>query len=168
MIQYACIILRISLPGALGLLYFREERSEAMSSIYNSDEIKTLMKRVLSEYCSCGQIGISCDRAGVRRKTHDHWMEKYPRYKELVEEVKERFWDNMEVVAHDRAKEKSDALLMFLLKSNRPEKYRDTVDANLNHQNVTPVQLIFAEGMLSEEEKAILTNQGGEKDAGDN
>ena len=124
------------------------------------------MKRFLREYVSCGQIGVACDRAGIRRKTHAQWMEKYPRYKELVEEVTERFWDNMELVAFDRAREKSDSLLMFLLKANKPEKYRDSVDANVNHQNTgPPIQLIFAEGMLNPEEQKLL--EGGNTDERD-
>jgi len=138
---------------------------------YTADEKKTFMKRVLEEFVSCGNIGIACDKAGIRRGTHRDWMEKYPRYKQLVDEVQERFWDNMEVVAHQRAREKSDALLIFLLKANKPEKYRDTVDANLNHNtNGAPIQLIFAEGMLSDEEKKLLQPEVKEEsnDAGNN
>jgi hypothetical protein len=132
-----------------------KEEEIALHAEYTGEEVKTLMKKILDNFLTCGQIGVSCDRAGVRRKTHHAWMEKYPRYKELVEDIQTRFWDNMEVVAHERAKEKSDALLMFLLKANRPDKFRDSVDVN-NKGPQAPIQLIFADGMLNAEEKKLL------------
>lgn len=122
------------------------------------------MKNVLQEYVKCGVIGLACDRAGVRRRTHYDWLEKHPTYKELYEELKEKFVDGLEEVAINRAKEKSDSLLMFLLKAERREKYGDKSDVNLAGQrNAPPIQLVFAEGMLTEEEKKILTGEGEEE-----
>lgn len=127
------------------------------------EDTKELMKNVLNEYVKCGVIGVACDRAGVRRRTHFEWMEKHPKYKELYEEVKEKFVDGLEEVAVSRAKEKSDSLLMFLLKAERREKYGDKSDVNLAGQrNAAPIQLVFAEGMLNDDERRML---GGMPDA---
>ena len=124
------------------------------------ESTKELMKNVLSEYVRCGVIGLACDRAGVRRKTHYGWLEKHPRYKELFEEIREKFVDGLEEVAINRAKEKSDGLLMFLLKAERREKYGDKADLNLAGQrSAAPIQLVFAESMLTEAEKRILKGE---------
>ena len=127
------------------------------------ESTKELMKNVLNEYVKCGVIGLACDHAGVRRKTHYDWLEKHPKYKELYEEIREKFVDGLESVAINRAREKSDSLLMFLLKAERRDKYGDKNDVSLAGQRgAPPIQLVFAEGMLNEDEKRML---GGEDDA---
>jgi len=118
---------------------------------------KELMKLVLSAYVTCGVIGKACDTAGVRRKTHYEWMAKHAKYRELFEELREKFVDGLEQVAIDRAMEKSDNLLMFLLKAERREKYGDRQDIALSGQmHKPPIQLVFAEGMLTESERMML------------
>jgi hypothetical protein len=116
---------------------------------------KVLMQRVLSAYVRVGVIGIACDEAGVRRSTHRQWLENFPKYKELFEELQEKFTDGLEKVAIDRAKEKSDPLLAMLLKANRRDKYGDK--AELDHKNLnSPITLVFSEGMLNDDEKKLL------------
>lgn len=125
-------------------------------------ETKELMQRVLSNYVQLGVIGLACDKAGVRRKTHNEWMIKYPVYKEKFEELREKFVDGLESVAIERAKEKSDGLLMFLLKAERREKYGDQSNVNLGSQTGAPIQLVFAEGMLNDEEKKLIGGSSNE------
>lgn len=121
----------------------------------DKDEIKFLMQKVLNEYVRCGVIGTACDRAGVRRNVHKEWLERFPKYKELYEEIREKYVDGLEVVAHERAREKSDSLLMFLLKAERREKFGDRTE--LDHKNAqAPITLVFAEGMLNEDEKRLI------------
>jgi hypothetical protein len=128
-------------------------------------ETKELMRLVLSHYAQCGVIGTACDKAGVRRKTHYDWYEKHERYKELFDELRERFVDGLEEVAIERAKTKSDSLLMFLLKAERREKFGDKADIELSgRKQGAPIQLVFAEGMLNDDEKAMLS---GEKKEGE-
>lgn len=126
---------------------------------YTIEETKELMRRVLEAYVSCGVIGLACDKAGVRRKLHQEWLEKHPSYKVRFEEMRERFVDGLESVAIQRAKDKSDSLLMFLLKAEKREKYGDKADVALSGQLAgPPVTLVFAEGMLSEEEKKLMNS----------
>jgi hypothetical protein len=129
--------------------------NQAPGEVTNPDT-KVAMVRVLNEYAKCGVIGLACDRAGVYRNDHKKWLETYPKYKELFETLKERFVDGLEEVAIQRAREKSDSLMIFLLKAHKPDVYGDKIDANLN-VNQQPITLTFAEGMLSEREKALLT-----------
>jgi len=123
---------------------------------YDLATTKTFMSRVLQEYVKCGVIGTACDRAGVRRKLHDAWIENYPMYKEKYQEMKEVFIDGLEVTAIERAKEKSDTLLQFLLKANKPDKYGDKSQIEMRGKIAAPITLVFNESMLNENEKKIL------------
>lgn len=122
------------------------------------EDVKDEMMAVLREFVNIGVIGRACDNAGVPRSKHQEWLNKYPLYKERFEEVRDTFVDGLEMIAIQRAKEKSDSLLTLMLKAHRREVYGDRVD--MNHSGVgNQIQLIFAEGMLSDEEKKII--QGG-------
>lgn len=118
---------------------------------------KDEMTAVLRAFVNLGVIGRACDNAGVPRATHNKWLEQYPIYKKRFEEVREMFVDGLEMIAIERAKEKSDSLLTLMLKSHRREVYGDK--SEMNHTGIgNQIQLIFAEGMLSDEEKAIINN----------
>lgn len=118
--------------------------------------IREKMTLILEEYAKSGVIGNSCDLAGVRRKDHYLWLKEYEDYKEMYDIVTERFVDGLELVAIERAKEKSDGLLQMLLKAKRSEVYRDRSEVNVKGEKGGGIQLVFASGMLSEEEKRIL------------
>lgn len=114
---------------------------------------------VLRNYVKIGVIGPACDRAGIRRKTHYEWLDAYPKYKAVYGELKERFLDGLEQVAIERAKEKSDNLLQFLLKSYRRDIFGD--QSKIQHEAKDGgVTLVFAEGMLNEEEKKMMREGG--------
>ena len=125
--------------------------------------IQEEMLAVLRKFAELGVIGPACDKSGVRRKSHVDWLSKYPQYKEVYNELRERFVDGLEVVAIARAKEKSDSLLSFLLKSYRRDQFGDQSRLDLHGQQGGGITLLFADGMLNEEEKKIMN--GGEVDA---
>jgi hypothetical protein len=121
-------------------------------------EIKESMRRILTELVSCGVIGTACIRAGVPVSTHKQWLKKYPAYKTRFDEIKERFVDGLETVAIERAKEKSDALLTLMLKAHRREVYGDRSQLELQaNLDKPPIQIVFAEGMLTPAEKEMLS-----------
>ena len=121
-------------------------------------ETKEKMMRVLKEFVNLGVIGRAFDNAGVPRSYHLKWLEQYPIYKKRFEEVKEMFVDGLEVVAIQRAKEKSDSLLTLMLKAHRREVYGDK--SEIEHKGLkNQIQLVFAESMLTEEEKKLLSDQ---------
>lgn len=119
-----------------------------------SEQVRKLMTAALNEFVKCGVIGIAFDKTGLPRRLHRVWKELYPEYKEMFDTMNERFVDGLESVAIDRAKEKSDTLMVLLLKANRPEKYNLTADVNLTSKN--DVRFVFPEGILSDEEKRLL------------
>lgn len=122
------------------------------------DKVKEDMTAVLRCYVNLGVIGRAFDDAGVPRKYHLQWMSEYPEYKERFEECRDRFVDGLEVTAIDRAKEKSDALLRMMLEAHRSEVYGSKTE--ITHKGTQgQIQLVFAEGMLTDEEKKILKGE---------
>ena len=121
-------------------------------------EIKAQMMAVLREFVNIGVVGRACDNAGVSHKKHDNWLHDYPIYKKRFEEVRGMFVDGLEMIAIQRAKEKSDSLLTLMLKSHRREVYGDRTE--VNHLGTAgQIQLVFAEGMLSDEEKRLIKGE---------
>ena len=121
------------------------------------ENIKKQMTAVLQEYLNLGVIGRAFDEAGVDRSYHLKWVKEFLVYKERFEEVRNKFVDGLEIIAIQRAKEKSDSLLTLMLKAHRPEVYGDK--SEIKHTMSNQIQLVFAEGMLSPEEKALLQNK---------
>lgn len=124
--------------------------------VVTKGETKQKMVRVLNEYVRCGVIGLACDRAGISRQQHTKWLESFPQYKELYEVMKERFTDGLEAVAIERAKEKSDSLMIAMLKAHRKEVYGEQAKLDVSMTQNAPITLLFAEGMLNENEKRLL------------
>lgn len=71
-----------------------------------------------------GNITTSCLGSGISRNTIYVYMEDTS-FKQRVDKAKETAIEHLEGYALERAKNGSDVLIMFLLKSLRPEKYRD-------------------------------------------
>lgn len=72
-----------------------------------------------------GNITTSCIGAGISRNTIYLYMGSDEVFKQRVDSAKETAIEYLEGYALERAKNGSDVLVMFLLKSLKPEKYRD-------------------------------------------
>lgn len=130
------------------------------------EETKKQMILVLREFVKVGVIGVAAENVGVPRRTHYSWMKKYPIYAKRFNEVREIFVDGLESIAIDRAKTKSDALLMMLLKAHRRDVYGDKTE--MTHKgNMAAIQLIIPESMLNDEEKKLLSERSCEGEESD-
>jgi AcrR family transcriptional regulator len=94
-------------------------------------------------FATLGNVLKSAEGAGVGRRTVYHWLEDDARFKELYAEAREDALDRLEEEARRRAvdgvlepvyqggrkvgeiRQFSDTLLMLLLKSKRPDVFRD-------------------------------------------
>jgi hypothetical protein len=98
---------------------------------------KPRQKRFLAAYRECGVIGEAARIAGVDRTQHWQWL-KDPQYAQQFEDCKQDAIDNLVSIARKRALEKSDTLLIFLLKSARPEEFSEAhrlyIDGKLTHR----------------------------------
>ena len=119
-------------------------------------EVIKRMVVYIASYVNFGTVEVADSMLAMASSTRRDWMEECPAFAEAVLESRDVIADELESVALERAKAKSDTLLMFLLKAYRPEKFRDRVDSNV-YQHGGGVTLTFNDGMLSPEEKALHT-----------
>lgn len=72
-----------------------------------------------------GNVRAACEKAGIARKTaYDH-KDRSPEFAAQWDEAIQEACDILEAAAFRRATASSDTLLIFLLKANRPAKYRE-------------------------------------------
>lgn len=73
----------------------------------------------------------ACRLAGVQPRTYYRHYETYGNFRVLCEEAKEAGVDRLAGIAWKRAEEKSDSLLIFLLKTHRPEIYNPRIKIDM-------------------------------------
>lgn len=78
-----------------------------------------------------GNTRLSADGAGVDRTTPYARAARDPRFAAQWAQAQEDAVDVLEAEARRRALSGSDAILMFLLRALRPDRYRDSIDVRL-------------------------------------
>lgn len=93
-----------------------------------------LKKKFLEDFAQSGNVTASAEAAGVLRNTVYSWRRDDPQFALDMDEAGDEAVDRLEQEARRRGMDSSDTLLIFLLKANRPDKYRDkppvTIDSN--------------------------------------
>lgn len=126
-------------------------------------------KAFLVAFAECGNVTQAALSAGIVRQTHYDWLDKFPEYAELFEQAKESAADRLEQEARRRAVQGveevvyyqgkevgrqlrySDNLLMFMLKGERPEKFKDRTE--LTGAKGGPIQL---EAMTTDQRRSRI------------
>ena len=83
-----------------------------------------------------GNVRLACQAAGISRKSAYGARLQSPEFAEQWAEAMEDAIDVREAIAVDRAKKMSDVLLIFLLKSHRPNVYRETLNLRIEHARI--------------------------------
>ncbi len=83
-----------------------------------------------------GNVRLAADGAGVDRTTPYARAARDPRFAEAWARAEQDAIDVLEAEARRRALSASDALLMFLLRAHRPERYRESVDVRLDLRRI--------------------------------
>jgi hypothetical protein len=81
--------------------------------------------RFLDGLRQSGNVRLACELAGISRKVAYEHRSRDATFAAQWEEALEDAVDLLEAIALERARQSSDALLIFLLKAHRPDKYRD-------------------------------------------
>lgn len=97
--------------------------AESLSLIEHSDAIRA---KALVAYRLAGTVKDACVAANIGRRTWYNWLEDDPAFARSVVDATEDVSDELVGEAVKRAKTGSDTLLMFLLRSYKPEIYRET------------------------------------------
>lgn len=89
-------------------------------------------ERWLLAFEETGNVGRACKVCGISRQTAYKHRELFPDFAVKWDELREQHTDEIEQVAVERAlSAKSDVMLIFLLKSRRPEVYRERTGIDL-------------------------------------
>lgn len=88
----------------------------------------TWQERFLALFGQNLNISSSAYGAGVDRRTVYRERDKNPEFAAALMEAKNEAIERLEAAAYDRASKMSDVLLIFLLKSHKPEIYRESFD----------------------------------------
>lgn len=108
-----------------------------------SERTERSKKRFLEAFAKHGTVTAACKAAGIGRTTHYDWTHEDPDYADQFEHARDALVDSLEEEAVRRARDGiekgiyhqgelvaverqySDTLLIFLLKANRPDKYKE-------------------------------------------
>ena len=84
-------------------------------------------KRWLEVFRDTGNVRLSCHAVNISRQAAYQHRDRDPSFAAAWKQAEEDATDVLEAEARKRARNSSDVLLIFLLKSLRPSKYRETV-----------------------------------------
>jgi hypothetical protein len=88
--------------------------------------------RFIDVYSATGNVRLAATAAGVSREAPYKKAQANPTFAADWLRAREDAIDVLEAEARRRALSTSDTLLMFLLKADRPDKYRDKVDVRFD------------------------------------
>jgi hypothetical protein len=129
------------------------------SHVFSQDHPKK--RAFLMAYAKMGNITSAAEAAEIARRTHYDWCDADPEYVLAFEQAKEAFADMLEREALRRAtegvehtvyqggkavgkrREYSDTLLIFMLKGERAEKYRERTSTELTGAGGKPLTVSF-------------------------
>ena len=86
----------------------------------------------LDAYRNSGVVLLAATAAGVHRATIYNWLKADPAFCDAWQAAGEDAIERLELEARRRAMASSDTLLTFLLKSLRPERYREHLDVRFD------------------------------------
>ena len=106
----------------------------------------------LRAYVKSGTIRDGAIAARVSRQAHYNWLAEHEDYRLAFEAAKEECIEGLEAEARKRALGHSDVLLIFLLKANRPNMYRDRWEGKLDTTSIiAPMTPAMLKHMSSDE-----------------
>lgn len=84
--------------------------------------------RYVEAYAALATTAHAAAHAGVSRSQAWRWQVADPKFAQAIQEAREANTERLEASAFQRAMEGDTALTIFLLKSRRPDIYRDRID----------------------------------------
>lgn len=101
--------------------------------------------KLLARLATGASISASAKSALVARSTYYEWRESDPEFVRLADEAIETGTDVLEDSALRQAKSGNTTLMVLLLKSRRPDKYKDRSESAFTGPNGTPLIISIAE-----------------------
>jgi hypothetical protein len=113
--------------------------------------------RFLEVFAATGNVRLAASAVGVSRDAPYKRARRSPAFAARWERAREDAIDTLEAEARRRALSGSDALLMFLLRAHRPERYRETlrIDIRAEAQRLASELGIDPEAAIAEAERLV-------------
>jgi hypothetical protein len=97
--------------------------------------------KLLRHFALGKSIGAACKCAGIGRSTYYDWRAGDPDFARRADDAIEDGTDAIEDNALAQAKKGAQTLMVLILKSRRPEKYRDRFEAQVSGPGGGPIQI---------------------------
>ena len=112
--------------------------------------------RFIESFRASGNVRLSASSAGIDRDTVYKRAGRDPQFAAAWAGAREDAIDGLEAEARRRALSTSDTLLMFLLRANRPAKYRDNARLEVTGAAGGPIVTQQVLAGMGDHEKAAL------------
>jgi hypothetical protein len=118
-------------------------------------------ERFIEVFAATGNVRLAASAVGVSRDAPYKRAQADPEFAAAWLRAREDAIDMLEAEARRRALGSSDALLVFLLKSERPEKYREktTVDVRIEATKIALQLGLDTEQVIMEAERLLAASQ---------
>jgi hypothetical protein len=111
-----------------------------------------------------GVVRFACQAAGVSHTVAYEWKKNDPEFAVDWDDAHETAIDMIEVIGIERAKRKSDLLLIFSLKAFRPEKYTDDAREAVKMLHALEKEIARIEGATARPAAAVPGALGNNAD----
>lgn len=146
------------------------EKVAKLERMYGPDDKRTKKAKVdafFRAYSIVGTVDFAAQIVGINPRLMTKLINDpdKPQWGRRFDQAHEEFCQYLEQTAIMRALAKSDALLMFLLRANKPRKFseRMRIQASTEDDNRSPVQIVFGEyGSEWEEPNYLIPPTEGE------
>lgn len=139
------------------------ERSSSALSTQSSSRRPAWTPRFVEVFAATGNVRLAASAVGVSRDAPYKRAQADPEFAAAWLRAREDAIDMLEAEARRRALGSSDALLVFLLKSERPEKYREKVEVRVDFrreaERIATRLGVDVEAMIVEAERILAASQ---------
>lgn len=84
-------------------------------------------------------ISKACESININRKTFYRWLEKFPKFKEQIEEINEALTDMVECQLYKNVKKGMEKAIEFYLCNRKKDKYSNIVKNELTGAGGGPI-----------------------------
>lgn len=109
------------------------------ATILTIDQKDKFLRKLASGY----SISASAKAAGVHRQSYYDWRESDPEFAIAADHALESGTDTIEDIALSHARQGNASLITLLLKSRRPDKYKDRSEQQHTGKDGDPLKIVI-------------------------
>jgi hypothetical protein len=132
---------------------------EQLKSYKEWTRVKGLKRTLIAHYSECGSLIIACNLTNIHPSTVKQWLVHDEEFREDYDVATDMAVAILEHEARRRALEGSDRLLEFLLKSLKPEVYRERYEVKQEVSGDYIIDLSPPNGLSAAESETASTHQ---------